>query len=237
VADDVKAWGRSATIGLSILALFCGQFVALAALMAWAGESLTHWAAAAHDGVAVILIVCISIPVQVLILISLVKLKSASVVEYLGIVLPRMRDVVYGVIAILAFTVAANGVGSLIGWSNVTPFQSDIYRTASAAGLLTWLWLTMVLVSPIGEELLFRGFLFRGLLGGPGNALGAIIVTAFLWAIIHLQYELYFIGQVFLYGVILGWFRWSSGSTILTILLHAVANFEGLIETMISLRN
>jgi membrane protease YdiL (CAAX protease family) len=33
------------------------------------------------------------------------------------------------------------------------------------------------------------------------------------------------------YGLVLGWFRWVSGSTILTILLHGLINLEGMLET------
>ena len=32
----------------------------------------------------------------------------------------------------------------------------------------------------------------------------------------------------------LGWMRWATGSTILTILLHAMINLEGMIETVVA---
>jgi hypothetical protein len=44
------------------------------------------------------------------------------------------------------------------------------------------------------------------------------------------------ISQVFVSGLLLGWMRWASGSTILTILLHALINFEGMIETLVGLK-
>jgi membrane protease YdiL (CAAX protease family) len=37
-------------------------------------------------------------------------------------------------------------------------------------------------------------------------------------------------------GVFLGWIRWASGSTILTIMLHALINTEGMIETFVDLK-
>ena len=116
----------------------------------------------------------------------------------------------------------------------VTQFQHDLYRTASAAGWLPWLLLTIVVVAPIGEEILFRGFLFRGWHRSAHDAWGVIIVIALLWALIHLQYDLYNMTQVFAYGLVLGWLRWVTGSTILTILLHGLINFEGLFETFIA---
>jgi membrane protease YdiL (CAAX protease family) len=93
--------------------------------------------------------------------------------------------------------------------------------------------LTVVVVAPIGEEILFRGFLFRGWHRSDKDAWAVIIVIALLWALIHLQYDLYDMAQVFAYGLLLGWLRWKTGSTILTILLHGLINFGGLFETYI----
>jgi uncharacterized protein len=123
----------------------------------------------------------------------------------------------------------------LLGHFIVTPFQLDIYRTAEAAGWLPLLWLAVVVVTPIGEESLFRGFLFRGWLRAPRDVWPVILVTAFLWAIVHVQYDWFVIFQVFCFGVMLGWLRWATGSTILTMLLHGLINFEGMLETLIAL--
>ena len=68
---------------------------------------------------------------------------------------------------------------------------------------------------------LFRGFLFRGWHRSNRDAWAVIIGTALLWALVHPQYELYYMGQVLAYGLVLGWLRWVSGSTILTILLNS----------------
>jgi len=103
--------------------------------------------------------------------------------------------------------------------------------------MLPLLWLVVVLVTPVNEELLFRGFLFRGWHRTPRDAWIVIIVTALLWAIIHVQYDLYVIGQVFVCGLILGWFRWATGSTLLTILMHALVNAEGMLETLLTAHN
>jgi len=48
------------------------------------------------------------------------------------------------------------------------------------------------------------------------------------------QYDLYVIAQVFVYGLVLGWFRWVTRSTILAMLLHGLINFEGMLETFIA---
>jgi membrane protease YdiL (CAAX protease family) len=55
-----------------------------------------------------------------------------------------------------------------------------------------------------------------------------------LWALIHLQYDWYTTGQIFAFGLMLGWMRWATGSTILAILLHAMINLEGMLETLVA---
>jgi membrane protease YdiL (CAAX protease family) len=62
-----------------------------------------------------------------------------------------------------------------------------------------------------------------------------IVLTALLWAVVHLQYDPYVIAQVLAYGLVFGWFRWVTGSTILTMLLHGLINFEGMLETFVAL--
>jgi uncharacterized protein len=48
----------------------------------------------------------------------------------------------------------------------------------------------------------------------------------------HVQYDWLGIGQVFVTGLVLGWLRWRSGSTWLTIALHMLVNLEGTLEAI-----
>ena len=237
MTGDVKHWGRWATLGLGVIALLVGQAVALTALTWWYGLDLERLLDLAADGVAVTLIICISTPLQVLLLVLMARQTGTSAADYLGLTLPRKSDVVAGIIVVVTFSLVVNGISLLLGHNIVSQFQLNIYRTASAAGYLPWLWLTVAVLAPIGEETLFRGFLFRGWHRAPRDAWPVIIVTALFWAFIHLQYDLYFIAQVFAMGLVLGWFRWVAGSTILTMLLHGLVNGEGMLETLVALRS
>ena len=127
-----------------------------------------------------------------------------------------------------------DGASKLFDYNPVTQFQFDIYSSARIEGWLPWLWLAIVVVGPIGEETLFRGFLFRGWHRSPGDPWVAIIVTALLWALSHAQYNLFLIGQVFVFGLLLGWFRFKNGSTILSIVLHGLLNLAAMLETFVA---
>jgi uncharacterized protein len=234
VSEHAKPWGIFATLVLAVIALLGGQFAAITA-MAWYAGGLHAVPFLNDDGVAVTLLIFISTPVQVALLSLFARRAGGGVADYLGLVWPRRSEVLFGIAAIVIFIVAGNALTWLLGRNIVTDFQVNIYRTASAAGWLPLLCFAVVVVTPIGEETLFRGFLFRGWLRSPSSPWPVIAVTALLWALIHMQYDWYVISQVFVSGIMLGWLRWATGSTILTIILHGLINAEGMFETFIRL--
>ena len=54
----------------------------------------------------------------------------------------------------------------------------------------------------------------------------AIVVISILCAALHIQYDWTGILQIFVIGLFLGWMRWRSGSTLLTLLL-VLASVQG----------
>jgi hypothetical protein len=114
----------------------------------------------------------------------------------------------------------------------VTQFQLQSYSTAAAEGWLLPMWLGAVVIAPAGEEVMFRGFLFRGWARSERTVWPAIIVISVLWASLHVQYDWTGIAQIFAIGLFLGFVRWRSGSTLLTFVLHALFNLEGTMETV-----
>jgi membrane protease YdiL (CAAX protease family) len=228
----ILPWGRTATFGFGLLTLLGGQLAALAALTLCYGKSVAQMPDLTGDGAAVSIVILASAPVQMLLLTAFAWIKGASATDYLGLRWPRRSDLIFGVCATIGLIVAGDALSWVIGRDIVTPFQSDIYRTAAASGVLPLLWFAVVVVTPLGEEMLFRGFLFRGWLLAQRDVWPVIVITALLWAIMHLQYDWYVIGQVFVSGLLLSGLRWASGSTILTIMLHGLINFEGMLESV-----
>lgn len=213
--------------------MLAGQAGALTVLTWWYGAGIGYLPDFTGDGVAVSLVILTSTPIQVALL-WLMARQAGEPSAYLGLIVPRRGEVLLGVIILAAFILVGNTVSWLAGHDIVTSFQSDIHRTASAAGWLPVLWLAVVVVAPVGEELLFRGFLFRGWHRSPRDAWAVIVITAVLFAAVHVQYDLFVIGQIVVFGLLLGWFRWATGSTVLCMLLHAVVNLEGMVETAIA---
>src|SRR5262249_2356131 len=82
------------------------------------------------------------------------------------------------------------------------------------------------------EEIMFRGFLFRGWVSAAPKAWPGILGVSVLFAIVHLQYDWFGITQIFLIGLIVAWARWQSGSIVLTMAMHALINLWATLETV-----
>ena len=103
-------------------------------------------------------------------------------------------------------------------------------RTARDSGLLWLLLLGFCIGAPITEEFLFRGFVFRGWSATFLGAHGAIVLSALLFALIHQQYDWFYIAGIMMVGLLFGYLRYLSGSTWLTVITHAFYNLLALLQ-------
>jgi CAAX protease family protein len=223
-------WGIAATIAWVVLSFLVGAVVATAAFALWQGDNPRL--PGAYDGVLITIGVLASIPVQIGVLAFAARLRGWLPLHYFALDAPKRGALIVSVVCVLVINVAFNALLYLSGRDIVAPFQVEAYQTAQNVGWLFWLLVAIVFVAPLGEEVVFRGFLFRGLMR-PGYELHAIFAIALVWALLHIQYDWLGMAQIFVLGLVLGWFRWASGSTTLTIVMHVLINFEAMIETAI----
>jgi membrane protease YdiL (CAAX protease family) len=97
----------------------------------------------------------------------------------------------------------------------------------SFIGLL--LSVTIVVLAPLGEEILFRGFLQKKLEESWQDITRAVLVTSLFFAFIHMNPV--WIIQIYLLGVILGYLAWKTGSILTSLVLHSLNNGAALILT------
>jgi len=134
-----------------------------------------------------------------------------------------------GLLATFALLLIANLVRYLTG-EGISDFVLDEYRSAKDSWWLLVLLISLCVTAPLTEELVVRGFLFRGWSQSFLGPTGAIVVTSVAWAVLHSQYDLFHRCVIFAHGLMLGYFRYRSGSTWLTVIIHAAVNLAGLIE-------
>ena len=228
----MKIWGIAATLGFAVLAFGFGQAVGIGALAAVKGADPLL---AGYDGSAVAISLLVGNPVQVVTLALAAGMTGEDVFAYFALDVPRWRDVTIAVAALAVAILIGDALTLAFGRDLVPPFQLQIHRSAQADGALISLWLALIVVAPVGEELLFRGFLFRGFVREPRDALPGILAISLIWSLLHIQYDWFGAGVVFAIGMLLGYVRLYSGSTTLVILLHMLLNFESVLETVIVL--
>ena len=229
----MKIWGYWATFGWALLAFVVGQFLALAILVWLRLGEVNLVLTQPFDGASNTLFIAIANPLMIAILALAVRLKHARQADYLALVLPRAGDLAKGVIFLIGLVIISDLLLYFSGRDLVTPFQLQSYDSAAAEGWLPALLAAAILVAPAGEEIMFRGFLFRGWARSDRAAWPAIVVISLLWMVLHVQYDWTGMLQIFVIGLFLGWVRWRSGSTVLTFVLHALFNSEGTLETAV----
>ncbi len=229
-----KPWSVATTLAWAALALVIGQGAAMATLVWWMGHSATHGLSLVHyDGTVLALATLVADPLQIAILAWAVRLRGSSVADYLALGSFRTRDFGVSLATTAALVLAISGFGWLAGQELVTSFQTESYASTPSLAWLAALCVAVIIVAPLGEEIMFRGFVFRGLVRAHDHPVWGIVVIAVLWAALHIQYDWFGLLQVFLLGILLGWARWRSGSTTLAFVLHALINLESAVETVI----
>lgn len=107
-------------------------------------------------------------------------------------------------------------------FSKKSDFLQDIL--ASEQSNLFWLWVTVVMMAPFFEEIFFRGFMFKGMETSWVGTMGTILVTSLVWTVIHVQYDLFFMGIIFSLGLLFGYARHVTKSLWVPISMHALNN-------------
>ena len=229
----VEPWGIPATIAWLLFAFLVSVVVATVVFAASQGD-ITNVRTSAYDGLMITIGTFTSIPVQIAVLAFAARLRRWTPADYLALDIPKRSEIVFAVLCTIALIIVSDVLMAVSGRDLVPPFQVQAYQSAKDAGWILGLMLAIVVVAPVGEEIAFRGFLYRGLVR-PGYERLGIVVISLAWALLHIQYDWLGMAQIFAAGLMLGWFRWASGSTTLTIIMHVLINFEAIFETAIKM--
>lgn len=216
-------WGFWGSLGWGAFAAITGFFVVSVYAIVW---MLTHQlqtinpADVAYGTTSAIMI--LTAPLIVLVLAA--KIRKFALRDYFALNGFTRRDLVLGIVSLLALIIAFITVQVLLGINGGSKEVEASYRAAKAAGVLPLLLIHVIVVAPVTEELFFRGFLHRGWAPSWLGISGTIVVTAALWAVLHQQYNVLGILFIFAMGLIYGWLRQRSGSTLLPMVLHTLNN-------------
>ena len=156
-----------------------------------------------------------------------IRLRRFSVVNYLALKLSGRRSILGWSLAGVVLYACEDLVTYLCGYDIVHESMITAYQTA---GFLPLLLVVVIVIGPVTEELVCRGFMFKGIASSPLGTPGAIAITAAFWAVLHVQYEWFGIGVIVASGIFLGIARAKTGSTIIPLMLHMLVNILATME-------
>jgi uncharacterized protein len=172
----------------------------------------------------------ISTPCVVLYFVLAARASGVKVKEYLALKWPSAKHFFIGLAAVLAAAILADLISIAVGHEVTSSFMNDIFFAAKDPVVIALLGIGVVVMAPIQEEIAFRGFMFPGFASSWGPWVAIVVISA-MWSLLHVQYDWFFVGQIFAMGVLIGWLRHWSGSTTLVIILHALVNAAVMVQT------
>ena len=158
---------------------------------------------------------------------------AVSPARALGFVAPRTSLGMASLLALAALAASILGTFAYglavdaLGMEFLRPPEIEDSTIFPGVGILLTLQ-ALAVVTPLSEELLFRGFALRGMIRsiGPGPA---VVATALLFSVLHLKPEVMI--PIFITGLALGLLRVKTGSLWPCIAAHAGQNALALLAT------
>ncbi len=228
-------WGTTLWGLVAFVALLVGQIAVVVYVVLQKGEGISieeAIRAAASNGRTIALSVVMGLPAVVAALWLAIRFTATPFADYLALRWTPWKNLLIGVVGLVAVLAAWEVVSRLIGHETSPGFMVDVLKSARSEGALWLLIVAFCVAAPISEEFFARGFLYRGWSETALGPIGAIILSSLVWTSLHLQYDWYFFGEVFTLGLWFGYLRYRSGSTWLTIVLHGLNNLGAVLQTI-----
>jgi uncharacterized protein len=229
-----KFWGTV----LWGLFIFAAMFVGQIAVVAWfvvRREGPIDLAAAIHvvsSGLTISLSVIMGLPAVVAALWVAIRFSRTPFADYLALRWTSWTNLLIGVVALFVVVMGWDLISRLTGREVEPGFMGDVLKSARADGALWLLVLAFCVAAPITEEFFARGFLYRGWSESFLGPVGAILLSSVVWTALHLQYDWFFLGEVFSIGLLLGYLRYRGNSIWLTVILHGLNNLAATLQTI-----
>ena len=136
-----------------------------------------------------------------------------------GLLTLQKKDLLYGIIFLSLFIILEEIYMLALGLEMPEGFITFMLSEPLILGIIS-----VIIIAPIIEEFIFRGFLFSQLARTRLGGWGSVCLSSLLWTIIHFQYESLILVVLFMFGIFLGYIRMAYNSLALPIALHAVNN-------------
>ena len=229
-----KFWGTLLWGLLIFVAMFLGQAIVIGFLLLTQKGPMDIASAKTllSSGLTISLSVVTGLPAVLLAIWFATRTARTTFADYLALRWPSWKMLVIGVVALIVLIFGWDLLAQAVGRDVAPGFMGEVLKSARADGALWLLVIAFCVAAPITEEFFVRGFLYKGWSESFMRPLGAVILSSLVWTVMHLQYDWFFLGEVFSIGLLLGFLRWRGHSTWLTVVIHGINNLAATVQTM-----
>jgi membrane protease YdiL (CAAX protease family) len=229
-------WTPLEAISITLATYFGGQLIGSLmvylplAIAGWDSQKATDWFDSSTFGQFVLILAIEAITVGLIYL--FIKRRGASF-KTLGLRKPQFTDLGYALLGFAAYFLLYVGVAiaakNLLPGLDVDQEQQIGFESATGAQL-GLVFVSLVLLPPVVEEILMRGFLYGGLKKSLPKV-WAVVITSGLFAVAHLQFgsgePLLWIAAIdtFVLSLVLIYLRDKTNGLWAPIGLHMIKNF------------
>lgn len=211
-------------IGVNLLAIFL-------AVQGWTIDEIQSWLDEAVVGKFIARFIVAAVGIWLVY--GVLKIIGATW-QSIGLKRTRIKDLFYALAGygwyLLFYFIAAAAAAYLFPAIDFDQSQELGFSTAATGNELVLIFMSLVLLPPLYEEILMRGFLLKGLRNKLSKPIAAIIVSI-LFAAGHLQWgseaPLLWVAAIdtFVLSMVLVYLREKTGSLWPAIGLHTIKNF------------
>jgi len=162
--------------------------------------------------------------VIVLVVVVIIRLRRLPLIENLGLKVPDGREFLKWLLWYIPIVI----IGEIIYFSTEGYKNANVWDFAPLVMVVKAL--TIGIVGPMVEELIYRGLMFQRIAETRIGSIGALIATAIIFTAAHYRYDLSSILWVLVLGLYWGWVRYKTGSAIPTIVMHIIVNIIAVSE-------
>lgn len=230
------SWGPISAIAVTIGIYFSAQIVAgiivsiYPLIRHWSYIETTKWLENSVIGQFAFVLVVESLTLWLLwMFLKRRKAKPADI----GLKKPRPRDIGYALVGFgiyfILYIIAIQLIHQLVPGLNLDQKQDLGFSTTGQGGLLGLVFISLVILPPITEEIVVRGFLYTGL-KSKLTKINAAIIASIMFAAAHLQagsgHPLLWIAALdtFTLSLVLVYLREKTDSLWASILVHMIKN-------------
>lgn len=229
MTNTQKLYGLTGTVILSLTVLFVFLFSQVLSVLLFAPFFLPNEANLSLDnqilqgtqnGTIISLTALVTLLCVWLCIFFTIKFKKGNVKQFLAIKGFGFKDFLGFGVALVLLNVVINGITV---WLDREPmlFMDELAISANPLWLLI---VAIVVIVPIYEEWIFRGFIWSGLASSKIGIWGASVITSILFGLVHMQYEAVEMVMIFALAMLFSYARIRTGSLLLPIMLHMMNN-------------